>query len=185
MHCKALWNKWMRSTLWELPLLKITWGNIRNLPSGIQSSDQWKKYKNGEFGPFIYKADFSVYGQNVLFVPELVAFIPDCCVIALVCLTSSLFQCCEFLTFFSLPLPPFPQLFLFFLQFRNRVPLPQLERRSLRSMSWETSRSARCGWIGTWRSWRRGAHLWLVCQLWARSPWTCSGSMSVSKRLEV
>lgn len=174
----------MRSTLWQL-LLKMTWGNIRNLPSGIQSSDQWKKYENGEFGPFIYEADFSVYGQNVLFVPELVAFIPDCCVIALVCLTSSLFQCCEFLTFFSLPLPPFPQLFLFFLQFRNQVPLPQLERRSLKCMSWEMSRSARCGWIGTWHSWRRGARLWPVCQLWARSPWTCSGSMSASKRLEV
>lgn len=58
-----------------------------------------------------------MYGQNVLFVPELVAFIPDCCVIALVCLTSSLFQCCEFLTFFSLPFPPFPQLlFLFAIQ---------------------------------------------------------------------
>lgn len=123
--------------------------------------------------------------DNVLFVPELVAFIPDCCVIALVCLTSSLFQCCEFLTFFSLPLPPFPQLFSFFLRFRNQVPLPQLERRSLKSMSWEMSQSARCGLIGTSPSWRRGARPWPACQLWARSPWTCSGSTSVSKKLEV
>lgn len=120
--------------------------------------------------------------------PELVAFIPNCCVIAVVfkfllflCLVAHYF----FLTFFPFPLPTPAHLQMLPLGSRSPAPPPPRERRSQRCTSWGVSRRESCGSTATLPSWKRGAPRSQVCLQWARSPWTCSDSMSVSRRSEV
>ena len=120
--------------------------------------------------------------------PELVAFIPDCCVIAVV-LKFLLFLYLVAHYFFShlLPFPspayaPSPNAAL---GSRSPAHPPPLGKRSQRCMSWGMSQRGRCGWTATSPSWRRGAPRSQVCLQWARSPWTSSDSMSASKRSEV
>lgn len=123
--------------------------------------------------------------------PELVAFIPNCCVIAVVfkfLLFLDLVAHYFLLTFFpfpsACPYSPSPHQ-MFFLDPRSPALPPPLGKRSQRCMSWGMSQRESYGSTDTSPSWKREARPSRVCPPWARSPWTCSGSTSASKRSEV